>query len=265
MAGDAFATGIATDIGYTTADRIVVRGHDLANDLLGKVDFVDMILLTHSGRTCTDAERIMLNAMLIAVTDHGFTPSSIAARLTYLGAPEAPQAAVAAGLLGAGSVFLGAMENAAQMLAAGAADIPEDADAETYASAARAMLVVAAKERRMIYGLGHPIHVNGDPRVAALRALAQQQGCHRRHWRLIFALEQARRETGRKPLPVNAAGAIAASVCDLNLPLDLARGLALIGRCAGLIAHLQDERRNPAGGKIWDLVLRQDTRNELPD
>ena len=256
---------IETDIGYTTVDTIFVRGHDLANDLLGKIDFVDMILLTHSGRTCSDAERAMLNAILIAVTDHGFTPSSMAARLTYLGAPEAPQAAVAAGLLGAGSVFLGAMENAAEMLAAAVRDIPEDAGAEAFASTARAMLASAREERRAIFGLGHPIHIHGDPRVPTLRALAERHGCHGRHWQLMSALVEARRESGHKPLPMNAAGAIAASVCDLGLPLDLARGLALIGRCAGLIAHLNDERRNPVGGKIWDLVLRQDPRSILPD
>lgn len=255
---------IATAIGHTTVDTIFVRGRDLAKDLLGKIDFIDMILLTHSGRTCTDVERVMLNAILIAVTDHGFTPSSMAARLTYLGAPEAPQAAVAAGLLGAGSVFLGAMENAAQMLAAGVREW--DGTAGTPAiDMGRSLFARARQQRQPIYGLGHPIHVHGDPRVPALRALAQDQGCHGRHWQLMTALEQAQRESGRKPLPMNAAGAIAATVCDLGLPLDLARGLALIGRCAGLIAHLNDERIDPAGRKIWDLVLRQDDRNRLPD
>jgi citrate synthase len=255
---------IRTEIGSTSVDRITVRGRDLATELLGKIDFIDMILLTHSGRMASAGEKDVINAILVAVTDHGFTPSTIAARLTYMGAPEAPQAAVAAGLLGAGSVFLGAMENAAHMLTAGAAQLNAESPADHVAQTAREMVSSARAERRALYGLGHPVHVDGDPRVPALREIADRNGFFGKHWRLMLALEAANRETARRPLPLNAAGAIAASVCDMGLPLDLARGFALIGRCAGLVAHLNEERQHPTGRALWDLVLRQDERNVLP-
>jgi citrate synthase len=212
----------------------------------------------------TDPERAVINAILVAVTDHGFTPSTIAARLTYMGAPEAPQAAVAAGLLGAGSVFLGAMENAAHMLVDGAGSLADDATDAEIAGVAREMVAARRAERLPLFGFGHPVHVNGDPRVFALRNIAERHGYFGKCWRLILALEAANRETARKPLPINAAGAIGATVCDMGLPLDLARGFALIGRCAGLVAHLNEERQAPTGRALWDLVLSQDERNELP-
>ena len=255
---------IKTEIGYTTVDRIYVRGKDLAEEIIGKMDFVDMIMFTHSGRACGDNERAMLNAILVTVTDHGLTPSALAARLTYLGSPEAPQAAVAAGLLGAGSVFLGTMENAANMLVQAAHDLADDADDQQAADVARALVASARAERRQVYGVGHPIHVNGDPRIPTLRRLSQTHGYYGRHWRLMSAIENAMFEQRGKRFPLNAAGAIGAMVSDMGLPPTLARGLALIGRCAGLVAHLHEEDSAPTGQALWNLVLRQDPRNSLP-
>ena len=129
---------IKTEIGFTTVDSITVRGRSLVDDLIGKIDFIDMLMLVILGRECQGNERDMLNTILVTVTDHGLTPSAVAARLTYTGAPEALQGAVAAGLLGAGSVFLGSMENAAIMLVEGANGLAPDAtDQEVRAAAER--------------------------------------------------------------------------------------------------------------------------------
>ncbi|KCV32136.1 hypothetical protein L489_5571, partial [Bordetella bronchiseptica 00-P-2730] len=121
---------VKTEIGYTTPERITVRGKDLANELLGQVDFVDMMLMTIFGHLPSAAEKTMVNHILVTACDHGLTPSAMSARLTYLGAPEAMQAAVAAGLLGAGSVFLGTTQNCAEILAAGGAGLAPEAPQE---------------------------------------------------------------------------------------------------------------------------------------
>ena len=71
----------------------------------------------------------MFEAVLVSLADHGFTPTAIAARLTYTSAPESIQGALAAGLLGGGSRFLGVTEDAARFLADGLAEqasLPED-------------------------------------------------------------------------------------------------------------------------------------------
>ena len=255
---------ITTEIGYTTTDRISVRGCDLAADLIGKIDFIDMMLLVILGRPCQGNEREMLNAILVTVTDHGLTPSAIAARLTYTGAPDALQGAVAAGLLGAGSKLLGAMQNAYDMLGEITRDLPEDASPEALHAAALALVTRRRQARQPLAGLGHNIHVNGDPRIPALRAVSQRNGYLGRHWQALQAVEDIVSEQRGKLLPINTAGAVGAMVADMGLPGQLARGLSLVGRCAGLVAHLVEEEAKPTGLEIWELVLAQDERNVLP-
>jgi citrate synthase len=255
---------ITTAIGYTTPDRISVRGHDLANELIGKIDFIDMMMLVILGRRCEGNERDMLNAILVTVTDHGLTPSAIAARLTYTGAPDALQGAVAAGLLGAGSKLLGAMQNAYDMLSEITRELPPEASPEAVREAARELVSRRRQLRLPLAGLGHNIHVNGDPRIPALRAVSERNGYFGRHWQALLAVEAAVTEQRGRLLPINTAGAVGAMVADMGLPGQLARGLSLVGRCAGLVAHLVEEETTPTGLEVWELVLAQDERNVLP-
>lgn len=256
---------IKTEIGYCTTERIYVRGHDLADELIGKIDFIDMMLLVILGRRSEGNERDMLNAILVTVTDHGLTPSAMAARLTYLGAPEAQQAAVAAGLLGAGSVFLGAMENVTLMLRNMVQSLPTSPIDADFNAAAAALCQAKREQREAVFGLGHNIHISGDPRIPTLREVSQRNGYYGAHWRALEALEAAASNAHGKRLPINAAGAVGAMVADMNLPATMARGLALIGRCAGLIGHILEEQSAPISADLWDLVLEQDPRNARPD
>lgn len=255
---------IKTEIGYTTPDRITVRGKDLADEVIGKIDFVDMIIFTFYGRLPDEREKRMLNVLLVTTADHGLTPSAISARLTYLGAPEALQGAVAAGLLGAGSVFLGNAQNVTEMLQEGAAALADDAGDAEILAAARSLVASYRDRKRHIYGVGHNIHVDGDPRVPTLQRLSKENGYFGKYWKLMLALETALTEALGRRMPLNTAGAVGAIVAEMDLDPLLGRGVALIGRCAGLIAHVAEERDAPIGRQIWDLVLEQDSRNTLP-
>src|SRR3982074_2259840 len=103
-------------MGSSTATRIVVRGHDLVEDIIGKVSLGDMAFLELKGRLPTSQESTVFNALAVTLVEHGMTPSAIATRLTYYGAPESLQGAVAAGLLGIGDRFGGSVEGAARGL-----------------------------------------------------------------------------------------------------------------------------------------------------
>ena len=107
---------ITSDIGWSTSDRIVVRGLDLPNEILGHFNLGDYAYFLLTGERPTPQQSEVFNAIVITLVEHGITPSAIAARMTYLGAPESLQAAVAAGLCGLGTVFVGSMEGAAKML-----------------------------------------------------------------------------------------------------------------------------------------------------
>ncbi|MGO4810682.1 citryl-CoA lyase [Cupriavidus sp. 2MCAB6] len=256
--------GIRTEIGYTTPDRITLRGRDLATEVIGKLDFVQTLCLVALGRLPGAAEARMIDTLLVTAVDHGLTPSAISARMTWLGAPESLQGAVAAGLLGAGERFLGTVQNMAELLLQEGASLAADADAATIAEHARRIIAACRSAGKPIPGVGHPIHAQGDPRVPVLMETASANGFHGKYCRLALALGDACGDGTRRVLPLNAAGAIGAILAEMGLDPLFGRGLALIGRCAGLVAHLIEEREQPVGQQVWNLVLRQDPRNVLP-
>jgi citrate synthase len=258
------AAVVKTEIGYTTTDTIMVRGLNLSTEIIGTFDFVDMIFHTLLARRPSRQEKAMVNALLVTTADHGITPSSLSARLTYIGAPEALQGAVATGLLGAGSVFLGTMQNAAEMLRDAARPLAADADDAAIRDAVRDLIGRHKAERRAIYGVGHPIHVDGDPRVPALRDVSRANGFFGVHWRMMDMIAGVLAVEHGKKLPVNAVGAIAAMVAAMELDPLIARGLSLVGRSAGLLAHILEEKEAPMAREAWELVLRADPRNVLP-
>ena len=99
-----------------TPDQIRLLGQDLTADLMGKVSFGELAFWLVTLRRPTPSETRVFEAVLVALADHGFTPTAIAARLTYLSAPDSLQGALAAGLLGGGSRFLGVTEDCGRYL-----------------------------------------------------------------------------------------------------------------------------------------------------
>ena len=241
---------LRSEMGWSTPDRIVVRGLDLA-DLIGNVSLGDFAFLELKGRLPSAEESKVFNAITITLVEHGMTPSTIAARLTHLGAPEALQGAVAAGLLGMGDRFGGPAEEVARMLQESLRDVGEDADLLTLAEG----IVARQREaKRAVPGLGHPIHKPIDPRTPRLFEVAAANGFSRRYVELIQAVaEEATRSFGRE-LTVNATGAIGAIASELGFPWQICRGLAVMARAIGLVAHLQEEQSDPLATEIWARV-----------
>jgi citrate synthase len=241
---------------WSSPDRIIVRGFDLVDDLLGKVNLGDMAFLELVGRLPSEGESTVFNAMLVALVEHGITPNALAARLTYLGAPEALQGAVAAGLLGLGSVFVGTIEGAARILQEALVPTTAKADLEVIAS----RIVQEHQERsQLIPGLGHPIHKPVDPRAVRLFALAEEHGVAGEHVELMQLIgHMAERHTGRR-LPVNVTGAIGAIASELGIPWQICRGLGLMARSIGLVAHILEEMKTPMAAEIWRRVEAETT------
>lgn len=238
-------------MGSSTADRITVRGKDLVEDLIGKVSLGDMAFLELKGRLPSREESTVFNALAVTLVEHGMTPSAIATRMTYLGAPESLQGAVAAGLLGIGDRFGGSVEEAARTLQ----EALEGAGASPDMSALARQVVSLHKERkRPIAGLGHPVHKPIDPRTPKLFEIAADNGLSGRFVELMRAISaEASRSYGRE-LPVNATGAIGAIASELEIPWRVTRGLAVMARAIGLVAHVQEELEEPLAGEIWSRI-----------
>lgn len=244
-------------LGRSTPDSVIVRGHDLTGELMGHVSFGDMAFLHLTGKLPDPAESALVNAMLVALVEHGMTPSALAARLTWAGAPEALQAAVAAGLCGVGSRFAGTMEGAARMLSAALDKAPEDADLADLANAA---VAEHARQRRHVPGIGHPVHKPVDPRAERLRELAHAHGRAGPAIRLMWAISEAAAQRSGRSLPVNVTGAIGALVCELGLDPRMARGVAVISRTVGLVGHLCEELSHPMADELYQRVEAEVSR-----
>ncbi|MFC8683719.1 citryl-CoA lyase [Brevibacillus porteri] len=244
-----------TNIGVSKSDKIYVHGYDLTEDLIGQITLADMAFLGAAHRKPTQNESKMLNACMVAICEHGFTPSSISARLTYLGAPEAVQAAVAAGLLGAGSVYLGAMEYVAQMLQEGLQKYGADCDRREVAKR-----ILEEREARGLQmpGFGHPIHKPVDPRTEKLFALAEELGFAGDHMAIMKEIHEQFSTKKGKRITLNAAGAIGAVLSDMGLHYSVVKSFAVAARAVGLIAHIVEEiesgRKDCMAQKLYDFV-----------
>jgi len=232
---------IRSDLAWSTVDRIVVRGKDLPGEILGHLNLGDMAFLELTGRVPDAKESKLFNAMVVTLVEHGITPSALAARLTYLGAPEALQGAVAAGLLGLGSVFVGSMEGAARLLH------------EAIQNGKDAKAVLA--ENKRIPGLGHPIHKPVDPRTTRLFEIARETGHYGKYCKLM---EDIAKERG---ITLNATGAIGALACELGLDWKVVKGLGVMARAVGLVGHILEETRAPMAEEVWHRIEEESTRH----
>ena len=160
-------------IATSNAETIIVRGHDLAGELVGSIRFTEHFWLLLTGALPAPAQRQVLDATLVAIAEHGLVPSVQAARMTLAAAPEALQGAVAAGILGCGSVVLGSSEAAGRLFA----EIQARAAAgAALREAALAVLREYRAAKRAIPGYGHPLHKGADPRALRLFAVAAAAG-----------------------------------------------------------------------------------------
>jgi citrate synthase len=247
-----------TSLGTSTADEIRLLGHDLTADLMGQVGFGELAFWLVTLRRPTPSETRVFEAVLVALADHGFTPTAIAARLTYLSAPDSLQGALAAGLLGGGSRFLGVTEDCGTWLAGVLAEhgpgLPAD-DAGWDAVALSAVQATRAAGR-FVPGLGHPVHKVRDPRTPVLLGIAEEEGLRGPHLRLFEAVGRVHEQVLGRRLPLNGAGVCGAALADLGLPVELLRGFALLARAAGLLGQIAEERRRPIGMAAYLAVDR---------
>lgn len=254
-------TAYPTSIGSSDATSISILGHDLARELMGQVGFGELAFWLVALRRPESGELRVFETVLVALADHGLTPTAIAARLTLTGAPESVQGALAAGLLGGGSRLLGVTEDAGRFLAAAVAgatasggQIPSTSN--DFDDLARDAIRAERAAGRSIPGLGHTRHRGGDPRTPALLRIAAEEEVFGPHLRLFEAVGRVHPEVLGRTLPLNGAGACGATLCDLGFPVETLRGFALLARTAGLLGHIAEEMRRPIGFDIYDHVDR---------
>jgi citrate synthase len=248
-----------TSLGTSDRDTITLLGEDLAGSLMGNVGFGELALWLMTQRRPSPSQTRVFEAVLVALADHGFTPTAIAARLTYLSAPDSVQGAMAAGLLGGGSRFLGVTEDAGRFLAAvlaGTGQVPAPDDDEAWDTLALAAVTRARDDKKIIPGLGHPVHKITDPRTPVLIGIAEEEGLRGNHLALFEAIGRVHPRVLGRTLPLNGAGVCGAALADLGLDPGLLRGVALLARAAGLLGQIAEERRRPIAMDMYRSIDR---------
>jgi len=219
-------------------NHLVTRGYR-QEDLIGNVPFSHVFFLLLKGNLPTSQEGTMIDAILTACIDHGVTPpTAMASRLIASGGVPMPTA-IAGGLLSIGDAHGGAIEKGAKLFQEGVKILQETkASIDTVAVQ---IVADARKKKQRILGFGHRVHTK-DPRTTRLFTLAQELGIAGDHVALVRAIETELREKTGRSLPLNVDGAIAAIISDMGFDWRLGKSFFLMGRVAGLTAHVYEEQ-----------------------
>jgi len=226
-----------TAIATSDETHIWIRGYDVTA-LMTRAGFTDTIFLLHQGRLPSDGERRLLDAILVAVADHGAgAPSCAAARLAASGNRQSLSAAIAAGILAIGDEHGGAGSACMELIAQSLQRAEQEGTSIREAAKRAAGESRAAKRR--LPGMGHRQHTT-DPRTGILFTMACEAGIAGKGVAFMEALEQEVRQLV-KPIPINIDGALAAVLYDLGFPAAFGKLVFIIGRVAGLTAEVAEE------------------------
>jgi citrate synthase len=231
-------------IAQAYSDRVEVRGHDLASELMGRLTFTEYFHLLLTGREASEEQRFFLDVLLVAIAEHGMMPTNVAARMTLAADPGSLQGAVAAGILGCGPVILGTAEECARLLEGAQRDVAAGADPVTVAEGI-VESVHAVGEK--LPGFGHPVHRPLDPRAERILELADAHAVSGPHVLLARRLRDGAAATWERPLTMNVSLPIAAVMLDLGFEPATVKAVPILARTAGLLAHLAEERQQSLG------------------
>jgi citrate synthase len=237
-----------TRIAHSDETTVIIRGKSLMDDMIGKMSFTETMYFLIKHRPPTQAETRVLDACLVTLMEHGFTPSSLVARMVHDSVPDQVQVAMAAGLLTIGGVFVGTMEGCAKILQAG---IEAGGDLDAYCTQ---VVKEHRAARKAMPGFGHPFHKPDDPRSVRLFEVAAEVGLRGKYVDLLHRLSAAvDREYGRH-LTINATGAIGSLMLEIGIPAEIMRAIAVVSRCGGLPGHILEEMEMPTARTLWALA-----------
>jgi citrate synthase len=230
-----------TAIAYKTKDKIVVRGYDL-NELTGGISFAEMAYLVWRGELPSPAHGRMLDAILVSMAEHAFSPSSAASRLITSGGVPL-HVGVAGGLLAIGSLH-GTADRPAEVFKEAVDRMRRDG--LSLEAAARGVAGDARRAGQRLPGFHHPQHIQ-DPRTARLLELSERWGVSNQYVAMARAIEAATESFWGRRVYLNGPGAVGAICLDLGFDTELIKGVFLLSRTVSLVAHTYEEAHREKG------------------
>lgn len=237
-----------TAITEVRPNELRLRGYRI-DELMGGIGFAGAVWLAFTGELPQPGVERLIDAILVSSIDHGATPPSALAAMTAASTGAPLNASVATGVLAINKYHGGAIEDAMRMFYAGVSKMDEDG--LTFDAAAADVLAALKSEGKRAMGYGHRIHTK-DPRTARLFELAKEAKLTGKYLNLALAIAEAVEAKTGKPLPINVDGAIAAVLCELGIPAELANAFFIIARVPGLVAHAYEEAARQKPMRVVD-------------
>jgi citrate synthase len=227
-----------TAITRVEPNKLLLRGYRI-DELMGNISFAQAVFLIIKGELASEKESKMIDAMLVSSIDHGVTPPSCLAARTIASAGAPLNAALAGGILAISKHHGGAIEDCMKVIQEAVRRKREMNKTEQEMAA---LLIKEYKEKnKRLPGFGHRIHTK-DPRTAKLFQIASELGIAGENVGMTKAIEDAMEKGSGKRLPINVDGAIAALLCEMNFPPELANAFFMLARFPGLVAHVYEEQ-----------------------
>jgi citrate synthase len=237
----------ATSVSRIEPNRIELRGYPV-QDLIGSISFAGIIWLMVRGETATAGQERLLEAALVSSVDHGPHAPSIAVARMAATCGIGLNNAVATGVNLLGDVHGGAGEQCMALLA----DVSQRHQQGTdLATAAETTVREWQARSKYLPGFGHRFHTvdpRRDPLLGQVEQAVADGVVDGTYLRAATAIERVLAEGRARPVPINIDGCTAVVYAELGFPPPLARGLFVLSRSVGILAHAWEEtgqgRRN---------------------
>jgi citrate synthase len=227
-----------TSVTEVKPNSISVRGYPV-DELMGKITFSQAIYLVLKGEMPSVEVGKLIDAIFVSSVDHGASPPSVLTARTVMSTGAELNSAVAAGVLAISRYHGGAIEEGMKLFLEIARRM--DAKGLDEEDAVREVLLEMKERKQRASGFGHRLHTQ-DPRTVKLFNLAGELRLAGRHIRIALAVEKILAKQMVRPLPINVDGAIAAVLCDLDIPPEIGNAFFIIARVPGLVAHVHEEK-----------------------
>jgi citrate synthase len=244
-----------TQIGsaHARTDILTMRGKDTLTEIVGELTFSETFFFITTGQMPDAAQTRCFDACLNILMDHGLTPGAMVSRIVADSVPEDMQVPVAAGLLTVANRHVGTMSGAGRLLAEWKAS-GEDMDVWAKRTAEK-----FRDQKRRVPGFGHPHYYPKDPRAERLFDIARDAGCDGKAIDAMRALGAAVDEALGRHFTLNVTGGMAAVLTEIGFPVEAFRGVAIVGRAAGLVAHIVEEKEAGLTRSLLQMADREFT------
>ncbi len=227
-----------TAISEVGPNKVMVRGYPV-DRLIGKISFSQAIYLVLKGEMPSAEVGKLMDAIFVSSVDHGASPPSVLTARTVASTGAELNSAVAAGVQAISRYHGGAIEEGMRLFINIDKRVKETG--KPLDDAVLTVLEEMKLKKQRASGFGHRFHTQ-DPRTKRLFELAGELGLAGAYVTTAQAVEKGLKQVTGKHLPLNVDGAIAALLCDLEIPPEIGNAFFIISRMAGLVAHVHEEK-----------------------